>query len=129
MNNALALLLSIVLAFAGGVWFEKRNTAAASAGAAIEALKVDADRNERVVDGWAHAVDYLRTRLRNGDAPRIPVPATPGAGKTPGTPTGPAAPGVPLAGELAICRAEREQLIVDGAQTMIDCKWLQEWAR
>lgn len=129
MNQILAAVVALIAAFAAGVWYEKSNTAAEVDGAVITALRGEAKRNEEVVNGWSHAVTYLRTRLRDGDAPKIPVPATPGTPTPPGGAAGAAAPGILAARELATCRAERQRLIEDGAQTMITCRALQQWAK
>lgn len=129
MNQILAAAVALAAAFVAGVWYEKTNTAAEVDGAVITALRDEAKRTEEVVNGWNHAVLDLRARLRNGDAPKIPVSTAPGTPTPPGGTAGTAAPGILAARELATCRAERQRLIEDGADTMIRCRALQQWAK
>lgn len=134
--NVLAALAVLACAFFSGVWYEKHNTDAEVDGAVITALRTESKRTEEVVNGWNHAVIALRARLRNGDAPKIPVPTAPGTSAPSSGVTGTAPSGIPAAGELATCQserstcqAERARLIEDGALTVINCKALQQWAK
>ncbi len=129
---AAALFVGVVVGYAGA----KGRADRVAADAVAQAHKDNLTRNDEVVNGWAHAVDYLRARLRNGDAPRIPVSGTATAPGTAGRPDGRPADDVPAAGklatltaDLATCRAERQRLIEDAAMTTIQLRELQAWAR
>ncbi len=120
-----AVLVGVV---SGYSWCKSRadkETAAAVAKAHEENLK----RNDEVVNGWASAVAVLRDRIRRGYAPRIPVPGAPAETNAACGLDGRPTYSLSAAGELATCRAERQQLIEDCSMTTIQLRSLQDWAK
>lgn len=124
-EELVALLLGVLIGASVMHYRAANETAAKINQAQADNLK----RNDEVTNAWARNVDFLRARLRAGDAPRIPVPAaTPKAGPAGSADAG-TADDVSVAAELETCQAERARLIEDAALTTIQLRELQAWAR
>lgn len=125
-------LSMLATGFVGGYFAATERGKVQTAMALALAEKEYAQHNERVVDGWNSAVGVLRTRIRDGYRPAIPLPATPPqadpAGGTDGRSPDPLPPARELEAALETCRAERDKLIQDGALTTIQLRSLQDWA-
>ena len=117
----------------GGARYVRESATREAASAIIAAHENNLKHNDEVVYGWARSVDYLRRRLRAGDAPNIPVPGPSAQTDPTGGADGRSADDLPPAGELAAdlatCQRQRARLIEDAAMTTIQLRELQEWAR
>lgn len=124
-----ALCVGAVVGYRNG----KERADKVSAAASVKAAADNLQRNDEVVNGWAAAVDLLRRRIRNGDAPRIPVSSPAAKAEAAGSADGRSADDVSAAGtlgaDLATCQAERARLIDDAALTTIQLRELQAWAK
>jgi hypothetical protein len=150
MNEITEYIATITLSAALGaaiVW----NAAHDSADETLEAWKRSvqeqndaevkrvAEINRRIIDGMDRDRAELRRRLAAGWKPTIPAAPSvsaceipkPASGTDEATPAGiPDAEGdADLLGELGVCLSERERLIADGQETVLQCNGLKKWIK
>ena len=128
LTAMIALVVSALIGLLGGIYIGKHDADLAVTKAVAAANQANLKLNDEVVYAWARSVDFLRSRIRAGNAPRIPLPPTDPKDPAGGT-NGGTTDNLPASRELETCRAERKQVVEDCALTTIQLKALQQWAK